>query len=71
MYNCNESYVLDGYEELPTDPQEYYNKTVTWMTEAVRILKPNGSMYAVTGLTRLLQIQQAIIEVGLETGRLR
>lgn len=66
MYNRDESYVLNGYEEFPTDPEEYYDKTAQWMSEAVRILKPNGSMYVVTGWTRLPQIQQAIIEVGLE-----
>ncbi|MGO9570509.1 MAG: DNA-methyltransferase [Desulfomonilaceae bacterium] len=66
MYNRDSSCVFDGYVEFPTEPQEYYDATVKWMTEAVRILKPNGSMYVVTGWTRLPQVQQAAAKVGLE-----
>lgn len=45
--------IIDGYVEAPTD---YYGFTYRWMTEAKRILKPNGSFYIISGWTNLKDI---------------
>jgi len=59
-YNRKESNVLDGYVEAPED---YLEWTIQWLTEAKRILKPNGSMYLVSGYSKLYEILSAIRQV--------
>ncbi len=52
-YNRDSSKVTTGYVEAPED---YLKFTVDWMTEAKRVLKPNGSLYVVIGHTPLIQV---------------
>jgi site-specific DNA-methyltransferase (adenine-specific) len=47
-YNRDEEYAVDGYVEAPAD---YYGFTRDWVTEAFRILSPDGSMYIISGWT--------------------
>src|ERR1035437_4675772 len=55
-YKRKKKKVLDGYKEAPKD---YYKFTTEWMTEAVRILKENGSFYIVSGHSNLVHILNA------------
>lgn len=45
--------VIEGYVEAP---KEYYLFTYNWISEAKRILKPNGSLYIVSGWTNLKDV---------------
>lgn len=63
-YNRKEENVIDGYVEAPPD---YKSFTMAWMSEAMRVLKPTGSMYVVSGWTNLKFVLEAIDEVGFHT----
>lgn len=63
-YNRNENNVIKGYIEAPED---YYQFSLSWITQAKRILKPNGSMYIISGWTNLKHILNAIDECNLKT----
>lgn len=63
-YKRKKDFVFDGYVEAPND---YYKFSVDWITEAKRILKPNGSMYIISGWTHLRHILNAVHELDLET----
>ena len=65
-YKRDSSNVLNGYEEAPSDDQEDYQKwTADWLSEAKRVLKPNGSMYVFMGHTNLRCLLNAAHDVGL------
>jgi len=51
MYNRKDDKVWGGYEEAPTDPDGYLAFTRKWLAEAVRVLRPGGSMYIFSGWT--------------------
>ena len=55
-YNRKDN-TLQGYVEAPKDYDKF---TLDWMTEAYRILKPNGSMYIISGWTNLSSFYKAI-----------
>jgi site-specific DNA-methyltransferase (adenine-specific) len=61
-YKRESSNVIGGYEEAPEDYGEW---TQRWMTEAVRALKENGTMYIVMGHTQLRHILNAAHHLGL------
>jgi site-specific DNA-methyltransferase (adenine-specific) len=61
-YNRNNSNILEGYVEAPTDYDKF---TLDWMTEATRILKDSGSMYIISGWTNLLSFYKAIEKLEL------
>lgn len=61
-YNRDEDVVIDGYVEAPTD---YYRFTYDWVEEAKRILRPNGSMYIVSGWTNLKDVLNVVDSLGL------
>lgn len=61
-YTRDESFVIDGYVEAPKD---YYKFSKDWISEAVRILKPNGSMYIVSGWSKSDIIGRVIRESNL------
>lgn len=63
-YNRNESFVLDGYIEIPQ--KEYAEFSLNWVKEAERILKPGGSMYIVSGYSNLIDILNSLKETSLE-----
>lgn len=63
-YNRNESFVVDGYVEVPA--AEYGTFSRQWIQEAERILRPGGSMYIVSGYTNLYHILHALRETSLE-----
>lgn len=54
--------VMPGYVEAPSD---YYEFTQSWLTEAQRILKPNGTIYIISGWTHLGKILRVVSELGL------
>lgn len=61
-YNRDESLTINGYVEAPAD---YYAFTKEWITEAIRILKPDGSMYIVSGWSYADVIGRVIRELDL------
>lgn len=63
-YNRNEKFVIDGYIEIPQE--EYAEFSKKWIKEAERILKPEGSMYIVSGYTNLIDILNALRKTNLE-----
>ena len=54
--------VIEGYVEAP---KEYYSFTYSWMSEAKRILKPDGSFYVVSGWTNLKDVLNVGDSLGL------
>lgn len=63
-YNRDESFVVDGYVEVPA--AEYADFTRRWTAEAERVLRPGGAMYLVTGWTHLRDVLNALAETRLE-----
>jgi site-specific DNA-methyltransferase (adenine-specific) len=63
-YNRDESFVTDGYVEIPAE--EYESFTRDWILQAERILRPGGSLYIVSGYTHLRHILNALYETSLE-----
>lgn len=63
-YNRDEAHVMDGYVEVA--PEEYPAFSRAWIAEAARILRPGGSLYVVSGYTRLGDILNALAETPLE-----
>lgn len=61
-YNRNNNLVIDGYVEAPAD---YYQFTKDWLSEAKRVLKPNGSMYIISGWSYSDVIGRVIRELDL------
>jgi len=61
-YNREESKVIDGYVEAPPD---YYKFSLEWLTQAKRILKPNGSLYIISGWTKLGDVLKACEDLDL------
>lgn len=64
-YNRTASRVIEGYNEIK--PEDYYDFTYSWMTEAYRILKESGSMYVFSGWNNLKDILSSLAEVGFVT----
>lgn len=64
LYKRNKDKVLDGYVEAPED---YFQFSLEWMTQAKRILKPSGSMYIIIGHTPLIHILNAAEALNLKT----
>jgi site-specific DNA-methyltransferase (adenine-specific) len=62
-YKRDEDNVIDGYIEVPE--KEYPEFSRNWINEAVRVLKPGGSMYVVSGYTHLRHILNALSETKL------
>lgn len=62
-YNRDESFVVDGYIEVPQT--EYPAFTCAWIAEAERVLRPGGSAYIVSGYTNLIHILNALAETSL------
>lgn len=63
-YNRDESFVLDGYVEVPKS--EYPEFSRQWIREAERVLKPGGAIYIVSGYTNLIHILNALAETSLK-----
>jgi len=63
-YNRDESFVIDGYVEVPA--REYAAFSERWTRQAARVLRPGGSMYLVTGWTHLRAVLNAVARTGLE-----
>jgi len=61
-YKRNPSHVIGGYKEAPEDYEQW---THLWLSEAKRVLKPNGSMYVIMGHTNLRYLLNAAHNVGL------
>ncbi len=64
-YNRTASRVIQGYNEIK--PEDYYDFTYSWMSEAYRILKDSGSMYVFSGWNNLKDILMALDDVGFVT----
>lgn len=61
-YKRDGDHIIEGYKEAPDD---YYQFTLDWMREAVRVLKANGSMYIIAGHTPLSDVLLAASELNL------
>jgi len=57
-YSRNESFVVDGYIEVPAN--EYAAFSRSWIRQAERVLKPGGSIYIVSGYTNLYDVLGAL-----------
>lgn len=57
-YNRNESFVVDGYVEIPLEV--YGSFSLDWIKEAERILRPGGQIYIISGYTNLYHILHAL-----------
>jgi site-specific DNA-methyltransferase (adenine-specific) len=64
-YNRTASRVMQGYNEIKQE--DYYNFTLSWMSEAYRILKDSGSMYVFSGWNNLKDILMALDQIGFIT----
>ena len=64
-YNRKESSVIPGYAEIK--PEDYYDFTFAWMSQAFRILKESGSMYVFSGWNNLKDVLRALDDVGFTT----
>ena len=64
-YNRTASRVLKGYNEIK--PEDYYDFTFDWMSQARRILKESGSMYVFSGWNNLKDILMALDDTGFTT----
>jgi site-specific DNA-methyltransferase (adenine-specific) len=64
-YNRSGSNVMDGYREIPES--HYHEFTQRWMTEAARVLAPDGSMYVFSGWNRLRDILEGLDKAGFTT----
>jgi site-specific DNA-methyltransferase (adenine-specific) len=63
-YNRDEAHVVDGYVEVPGE--EYGDFSRAWVAEAARVLRPNGSIYIVSGYTNLFHVLDALRATDLE-----
>lgn len=61
-YYRNKNKTIEGYIEAPKD---YADFSMKWIEQAKRILKPDGSMYIVSGYTNLHHILNAVHKHGL------
>lgn len=57
-YNRKETFVLDGYVEIPQE--EYADFSNAWITEAERVVRPGGALVIVSGYSNLLDILNAL-----------
>jgi site-specific DNA-methyltransferase (adenine-specific) len=57
-YNRDESFVVDGYIEVPAG--EYNAFSRRWIEQAERVLRPGGSLYVVSGYTNLYDVLDAL-----------
>jgi len=64
-YNRTGANVLEGYHEIPE--AHYQEFTHRWMTEAARVLAPDGSMYVFSGWNRLHDILEGLDKAGFTT----
>jgi site-specific DNA-methyltransferase (adenine-specific) len=64
-YNRTGSHVMEGYQEIPG--VHYRKFTQRWMTEAARVLAPEGSMYVFSGWNRLKDILEGLDSSGFTT----
>src|SRR5690606_23966734 len=62
-YNRKESFVIDGYTEIPLDKYPAFSQQ--WIQQAERVLKPGGSLYIVSGYTNLIHILNALHKTSL------
>lgn len=62
-YHRNESYVIEGYVEVPKS--EYADFSLGWIKEAQRVLRPGGTLYAISGYTNLYEILSALRQTNL------
>lgn len=53
-YNRDESFVVDGYIEIPANKYNEFSKN--WLRQAERVLKPGGAIYIVSGYTNLFDV---------------
>ena len=64
-YNRTSSNVIPGYNEIKSE--DYYDFTLSWMSQVFRILKESGSMYVFSGWNNLKDILCALDDVGFIT----
>lgn len=62
-YNRDHSLVIGEYDDI--DAENYYTFTHAWLTQAHRILKPNGTIAIFSGYNRLVDILNAGEDIGL------
>ncbi len=63
-YNRDESYVVDGYVEIPE--AKYKTFSTGWINQAERVLRPGGSIYIVSGYSNLHHILNALHSTSLQ-----
>jgi site-specific DNA-methyltransferase (adenine-specific) len=63
VYNRNESKVVPGYIEVPSN--QYCQFSIDWIKECERVLRPGGSIYIISGYTNLHHILNALHKTNL------
>jgi len=63
-YKRDESYVINGYVEAPSD---YYQFSLDWLTQAKRVMKKDATLYIISGWTNLRHILNAVEKTGFST----
>jgi site-specific DNA-methyltransferase (adenine-specific) len=61
-YKRDNSNVIQGYKEAPDDYEQW---THLWLSEAKRVLRPDGSMYIFMGHSKLRHVLNAAHNLGL------
>jgi len=64
-YNRKASNVIEGYQDIEQKNYDWF--TLNWMLEAGRVLKPDGSMYVVSGYNNLDIINNNLKQCGFTT----
>lgn len=64
-YKRSKDLVLEGYAEV--EAEDYFEFSLSWLTEVKRIVKNSGSIFIFSGWNNLRELLNAVHEVGLET----
>ena len=65
-YHRKEANVVPGYVDVPA--ADYARFSLDWLSEAVRVTRPNGTIYVISGWTRLGSVLNAIEEINARAG---
>ena len=65
-YHRKEGNVVPGYVDVPA--ADYARFSLDWISEAVRVTRPNGTIHIISGWTRLGAVLNAIEQINARAG---